>query len=197
MVQHPGSWNNPKIFFFGDVLHFGWDLLWAFPHHFSWHDDIADLAPKSYFCQKIKLSSNLLLSILFTFFPHESLFFRIFSVKSCFRCSLLAFLPAKTSLLIRDAFASCFWVDFAVSHESCFPFRFSVNDPVALNCLITQHTVLWLTPTVLAISLDDLWQCWWRVTILACFFAVVSAIYFCLSGTKLTTKEQLQADCLA
>ena len=148
------------------------------------------------------------------FFAHKNLFFRIFSVKSCFRCSLLAFLPAKTSLLTKDAliltleysksfcrsllvflglillflmrYASPFGVVFLFRPH--FPFRLEVNDPVALNYIITRHTVLWLTPTVLAISLDDLWQRWWRVTMLARFFGVVSAIYFCLFATKLTTK---------
>jgi len=151
------------------------------------------------------------------FFANESLFFLMFSVKSCFRCVLLALLlSAKTSLLLtRDAliltpecyksfcrsllvfvglillflmrYASPFGVVFLF--RSHFPFRLAVNDPVALNCLMTRLTVLWIAPTVLAISLDDLWQCWWRVTIQERFFGVVSAIYFCLSATKLTTKK--------
>jgi len=153
------------------------------------------------------------------FFANESLLFHIFSVKSYFRCALLAFLQAKTSLLLtRDAliltpecsksycrpllvflglillflmtYTSPFGVVFLFRPH--FPFRLAVNDPVALNCLITRLTVLWIAPTVLAISRDDLWQCWWRVTILERFFGVVSAIYFCLSATKLTKRNSFK-----
>jgi len=108
-IHHPCDrikWSNtleaettPKHFLFGDVLLFGWcDLLWSFPHHFSWHGDNADLAPKSDFRRKTKLSSDLLLSILCTFSPMNSFSFAFSQSKVAFIAAFWPFCQLKPAV---------------------------------------------------------------------------------------------------
>ena len=59
-----------------------------------------------------------------------------------------------------------------------FPLRLGEVVPVSLKLegRIILQTVDWLTPTILAISLDVFWQCFYRVRILLHFLGGLSAI---------------------